>query len=84
MTENNKERLYCLVSEVLGVPIRDVNEDSSPDSITNWDSLSHLNLVLALETEFGVSLSIEDVTEMLSVRLIRMILTQYGVAGLDS
>lgn len=61
------------------MPIEAVSEDSSPDTIPSWDSVSHLNLILSLEAEFGVSFSPEDVMEMLSVRLIRVILAERGV-----
>ncbi len=79
MTRSTEDRLYRIVSEVFGVPIEEINDDSSPDTIESWDSLSHLNLVLASEEEFGVSLSPEDVMEMLSVQLIRTILAERGV-----
>ena len=67
-------KLKQVISNVLGVPIDKINDNSSPDSIDKWDSLSHLNLVMAIEAEFGVTLTPEDAMDMLSVKLIRMIL----------
>ena len=64
------ERARVLVSEVLQVPLPDVTPDSSPDSIETWDSLQHLNLVLALEQEFGIQFTPEEMEELLSVQLI--------------
>jgi acyl carrier protein len=43
--------------------------DSSPDTIEAWDSLQHLNLVLSIEEEFGVSLADEQVVQMISFGL---------------
>lgn len=80
MMEDNKDKIYRIVSEVFGVPTEEVNDDSSPDVIANWDSLSHINLILSLEKEFAVSLSPEDAMEMLSVRLIRIILGERIIA----
>lgn len=62
------------------MPIESVDEESSPDSISTWDSASHIHLILAIESEFSVELSPDDATEMLSVRLIRMILGDLGVS----
>ncbi len=73
-----EDKLYRVLSQVLGVPVAQLSEDSSPDSIASWDSLSHLNIVVALESEFAVSLLPEDAMEMLSVKLIRMILKEQG------
>ena len=76
-----EDRIFRVVSDVLGVPIEKVNDESSPDTIQAWDSLSHINLILALEAEFAISLSPEDVLEMLSVGLIRTIIAEKAAAG---
>ncbi len=77
----HEDRIYQIISDVFGVRIGNIAEDSSPDTIPNWDSVSHINLILSLEQEFGVSLSPEDAMEMLSVRLIRIILAERGVTS---
>ena len=68
-------KLKKVISNVLGVSIDEINDNSSPDSIDKWDSLSHLNLVMAIEAEFDVELTPEDSMDMLSVKLIRIILS---------
>lgn len=73
------ERIFRIVSEVFGVPPDTIDQDSSPDSITTWDSMSHIHLILALESEFSVNLSPEDSMEMLSVRLIQVILEEKSI-----
>lgn len=78
MIEDIRNRVYRLVSDVLGVEVEAINDDSSPDTIASWDSVTHINLILALEEEFCVSLSDEDVIEMLSVGLIQRILLERG------
>jgi acyl carrier protein len=72
-------RLYATIESTLGVPAGTVQEDSSPETIASWDSLNHLNLVMAVESEFGISLSPQDVVDMRNVALIRTILREYGV-----
>lgn len=74
----SEDRLSQTVAEVLGVNTDELSEESSPDSISSWDSLGHLNLVIALEEEFGIRLSAEDMLSMRSVRAIRHILHQSG------
>lgn len=68
------------MAAVLGVPAEALGDDASPDTIADWDSMSHLNLVMALESEFGVSLSAEDALEMRNVAAIRHVLRSRGVA----
>jgi len=74
----SEDRLSQTVAEVLGVTPDELSEESSPDTVLSWDSLGHLNLVIALEEEFGIRLSADDVLAMRSVRLIRSILHQSG------
>lgn len=40
-------------------------------TVAAWDSLGHLNLILAIEAEFGVSLSPEVVINMRTLGSIR-------------
>jgi len=73
-----KERVYKVISQVFNVPIEKINEESSSDNIEAWDSLKHMNMVLALEEEFNVQFGEEQVLEMLNVGLIIEILKEIG------
>ncbi len=80
MARATEDKVLQVVSDVLGIPTVELNDDSSPDTIAGWDSESHINLILSLEAEFGVSLSPEDAMEMLSLKWIRTILADHGVS----
>jgi acyl carrier protein len=58
------------MSDVLGLAREAIPTDASPDTVEEWDSLSHMNLVLALEEEFGIQFADEQIVEMLSVERI--------------
>ena len=72
----DNEILKKVISDVLGVSVDTITDESSPDNIEKWDSMSHINLVMAIEAEFDVSLTPEDTMDMLSVKLIRIILNE--------
>jgi acyl carrier protein len=63
------ERVRQIVADVMRVPLADVTPASSPDSISSWDSIQHLNLILALEQGFSVQFDPEHVEQILSVEL---------------
>jgi acyl carrier protein len=65
----------------MNVPIEQLDDDSSPDTVANWDSLKHMNLILALEEEFAVAFSDDEVVEMLSVKSIVEILSKKQPRG---
>jgi acyl carrier protein len=47
--------------------------------VPKWDSLQHVALVAAIEEQFGVSLSMDEMIEIRSVRDICNILDRHGV-----
>lgn len=78
MTANVSTRLYQLLADVLGVDATTLNETSSPDTVEQWDSLNHLMIVTALESEFGLQISIDEAVAMRSVGAIRDHLASHG------
>ena len=72
------DRLSRTIAQVLDVPADAISDDTSPHSVSTWDSFGHLNLVLALEEEFRVSLSADDALAMRNVGLIRSVLLKAG------
>lgn len=63
------------MAEVLGVKASEIHPGSSPESIAKWDSLGHMNLCVALEDEFEVEFSGEQVVEMKSYDAIVKVLS---------
>ena len=67
MTSPLLDKVRSITADVLQVPANQLMPQSSPDSIEAWDSIHHLNLILALEQEFGVQFEPEEVDQMNSV-----------------
>ena len=64
------------MSIVFEVPIEEITETSSPDTIGSWDSVRHLNLILALEEEFEISIPDEEVGNMLNFKLVELVINE--------
>ena len=57
MSQDIKSRLESLFGKVIqGVAAESISELERVDT-EEWDSLAHLNLVISLEEEFGVSIN---------------------------
>ena len=65
-----KDDIMKIVSRVMEVPVEKLDKNSSMDTVEKWDSLRHMKLVLALEEEFDISFTDEEIVEMLSVEII--------------
>ena len=76
-----QDRVLVVLSDVMNVPLNQLNDDSSAENVGTWDSIKHLDLVLAIEEEFGVTISHDDIEGMQSVRDIRDTLKKVGAPG---
>jgi acyl carrier protein len=70
----------AVVARVFNLDPAQVTDESSRDTIEEWDSMGNMSLVLGLEEEFKVSLSIADAMDMTSVQQIKKVLREYGVS----
>ena len=68
------ERIKKVMSAVFEIPVEQIKDDSSPDIIDSWDSLKHMNMVVALEEEFEVEFTEDEILEMMNYALIKSIL----------
>ena len=75
----NESKLKKVLADVFKLDIEMVNDETSVDNVERWDSLNHLNLVLALELEFNVSFSEEQTVEIMNYPLIKIALQEHGV-----
>lgn len=66
------DRIKAVMSSVFGLSESQIGDDSSTDSIARWDSLGHLNLMIALENEFGISFGDEDFANLTSLPLLEL------------
>ena len=73
------DRLIQLFSEVLEIDVSTLNDESSPDTIEQWDSLGAMHLVVAIEGEFGVQLSTKEIMKMTTIGFARETLRKKGV-----
>ena len=54
-----------------------IDENTTADDIEGWDSLEHINLIAAVETEFGVRFSMGQVVSMKNVgEMVDIIMSQ--------
>jgi len=72
-------RLKKILSKVLEVDEKEINDDSSPDTIESWDSFNGLMLVTELENEFKVNFTMDEVINIINVGDIKKALIKHRV-----
>jgi len=71
--------LFEIVARVLNSSINDINEQSSPNTIKNWDSFNGYILLDEIESTFNVSITLEEALEIETVGDYKKILKEKGI-----
>jgi len=74
-----EDRIKIVISQVLNISPSEITDDFTRDSADNWDSINQLTIVVALEEEFGVEFNDEQISQLLSFKLINIILNELSV-----
>ena len=72
-------KLYEIISQVFDADISLINDQSSPETIENWDSFHGLALIDTLELEFKIQFSISEITDIKTVADIKKHLKNHGI-----
>ncbi len=71
------ERLNNVFRDIFDDETIVVKEETTSKDIEDWDSLEHINLVVAIEQEFGIKFNMNEVTSMKNVgEMVDIILTR--------
>lgn len=73
------DRINQIIAEILDLPAESIDLNSGPHNLVQWDSATHLGIILCLQTEYGVSLSMDEITGAMSVAAIKECLKRKGV-----
>lgn len=72
------DRLQACIADALGVAPEKVTNELTYQSIPEWDSIGHMTVIAAVEGEFGVSISPEDILAIDSVGMLREVVAGQG------
>ncbi len=61
------ERINGVFRDIFDDDSITVNANTTADDIEDWDSLEHINLIVAIEEEFGMKFNMNEVTTMKNV-----------------
>jgi len=68
-----------LVAQVFGLHMSRVTDATSNQNIAEWDSLGHVNLIMQVESHYGVSFSTEETLTLTSVGALKRTLVELGI-----
>jgi acyl carrier protein len=70
-----------LIAEVLFIEEGiELTDETAPGDIDAWDSLGHVNIITAIEDEFDIEISPEEIGEIQSVGDIKKLLASKDIS----
>lgn len=73
-------KLFEIVASVLSVDANTLSDESNALNTPNWDSMRHIELMLAVEIAFGVSFDMSEMVSMQNLGDMRQLLVQKGAS----
>ena len=67
MPETSNLRARMTISTALKCPLGAVDPDAGVETLPQWDSIGHINVILEIETELGRKLLPEEIAGISSV-----------------
>ncbi|OGU57723.1 MAG: hypothetical protein A2X64_06515 [Ignavibacteria bacterium GWF2_33_9] len=79
-TVNNEIKLKRLVSQILNIEETDIDDETSMANTLSWDSLKHMELIVAIEEDFKISrLTVVEIVSMTKINVIKEVLKVKGI-----
>ncbi len=76
--ENVERKVNEIIAGILEVSVDKINDDTAIGDLVEWDSLHHIQIISAIEKEFGfrftpdVMLDLEDVSDIVAATMERV------------
>ena len=70
-------KLVEIVAELFDLEPAAVDDALTPEDVELWDSMNHLRLVSAVEEEFQIKLSMQEIESIRSLAVLRALVEQH-------
>ena len=74
-----QKKLFKIISEVMNVPLSQINDNSSAKTLQEWDSFKMYVLINEVEKEFNIKFSLEETLEIKNVSDFKKQIEKHGI-----
>lgn len=76
MSKSIESSIREIMAIVFKVDVAEITDDLSAVNFERWDSLAHMNLLVALEEEFDIRFPDEMLGDLASVKLVELLVKE--------
>lgn len=66
--KNIDSKIQEIVSEVLNIDKKEINNNSKSGNFQNWDSLANFNILISIEKKFSIKIKTQDYSKLNNVK----------------
>ena len=66
--KNIDSKIQEIVSEVLNIDRKKINNNSNSGNFQNWDSLATFNILISIEKKFSIKIKTQDYSKLNNVK----------------
>ena len=67
MSQSVPDTVRQIAADIFDLPVDQITDDMSPQTVADWDSMQHLNLVLAIEARLGARFDPREIEQMRTI-----------------
>jgi len=75
----NISELENLLIDVLNCSKADLKDENGPNKISNWDSITHMDMVSRIEDKFNVQFDVDEISQIDTIGSIKSVLKKHGL-----
>ena len=61
------EQVQTLLAEIFETEATEISAETQFGDLPKWDSMGHMDLMVALESQFAIAISAESISELISI-----------------
>ena len=73
-----RDAVKQLMAGIFKVPVAEIPDDATIGVVEQWDSMCHLELMLALEIAYSITISTDQMSELMSLESIVAFVQRQG------
>lgn len=75
--KNIENKIIEIISDVLNINKKKINNNSNSKNIKNWDSLANFNILISIEKKFSIKIKTQDYSKLNTVKEIISLIKTY-------
>ena len=74
---NIEQSVKKIMAKVFKMPVDEINAETAPHTVSKWDSMQHLKMILELEKHFKIHFDEDEIPTLVNYKIIISTVSAY-------